>query len=75
LDAEKRAAIREFLTYFLKKREEIIGKIEDLTRLPDLVQQTHHEENRASDSSLKVGFSLPLIPDVAEQHEKKQLQP
>ena len=32
LDTQRRLAMREFLTFFLKKREEILAKLEDLNK-------------------------------------------
>jgi hypothetical protein len=33
LDTQRRLAMREFLTFFLKKRDEILVKLEDLNKI------------------------------------------
>jgi hypothetical protein len=87
-DNEKKAAMREFLTFFLKKREEILSKIEDLRAL---TSNARTNETRSFDNkgyvNLEVMNSLspgeitviaspyvdPLIPLVSAEGENKPL--
>ncbi len=38
VDPEKRVAMREFLTFFLKKRSEIMSKVEEINKATSIVQ-------------------------------------
>jgi hypothetical protein len=57
---EKRQAMREFLTFFLKKKEEILSKIEDIHSL------TLHN---SSNSGSKQEHSISMSPSPQPGHE------
>lgn len=54
VDQEKKTSMREFLTFFITKKQEIIQKIEDL--------RTSKEETKAKDSNTLIMSSLNKSP-------------